>query len=220
MFHHPSTSLALILGLGVMAQWGASRLRVPSILLLLLSGLLVGPGLGLVDIDGLFGDLLFPIVSLAVGAILFEGGLSLQRSELTQIGPALGRLVSVGCLITWVLGALGAYFILDFSPMLALQLGAILTVTGPTVTLPLLSHIRPRGRVASLVKWEGIVIDPIGALLAVLTLEWLLFSGPQGDATGHALLGMFRAAVVGVCVALLVYWLVTCLLYTSDAADE
>ena len=110
LVREPATALALILTLGVLAQWLADRLHLPSILVLLVTGLLVGPVFGVLDVEALFGHLLFPIVGLAVAAILFEGGLSLQREELDDIGPALTRLIGIGIPITWVLATLGAHF--------------------------------------------------------------------------------------------------------------
>ena len=197
LVQEPATALALILTLGVLAQWLAHRLRLPSILVLLITGLLVGPTFEVIDVEALFGPLLFPIVGLAVATILFEGGLSLRREELTEIGPALTRLIGIGIPVTWVLSSVAARYLLGFDWPLAVILGAILVVTGPTVTLPLLSHIRPKGRMSALLKWEGIVNDPIGAILAVLVLEWVVESGVEG-ATGDAVLGILRAAAIGV----------------------
>ncbi|HKX46126.1 MAG TPA: cation:proton antiporter, partial [Planctomycetota bacterium] len=188
--------LATVVLLGVVAQWAAARVRLPSILLLLLVGFLAGPVLGLLDPDRLVGPLLFPAVSLAVAAILFEGGLSLRLAELEQIGSALTRLVTVGILVTWALAAWLAHATLGLSVELSVLLGALLTVTGPTVTLPLLAHVRPRGKVGPLAKWEGIVDDPIGAVLAVLVLQWIV-QGGTAEAVGTSALGLLKAAGVG-----------------------
>ena len=199
----PATALALILTIGVLAQWLAHRLRLPSILVLLISGLLVGPTFEVIDVEAVFGPLLFPVVGLAVATILFEGGLSLRREELTEIGPALTRLIGIGIPVTWVLSSVAAHFLVGFDWPLAVILGAILVVTGPTVTLPLLNHIRPKGRMSALLKWEGIVNDPIGAILAVLVLEWVVRD--VGGGTGEAVLGIVRAAAIGVGIG----WLTT-----------
>lgn len=171
--------LACILILGIGAQWLAWRLRLPSILLLLLVGILAGPVAKhflhdqhlYLDPDALFGDLLLPIVSLFVALILYEGGLTLKFSELPAVGPAVRNLVTIGVLLTWGIAFLAGRYILGLDWRLAALLGAILTVTGPTVIQPLLQHIRPTGAVGPTLKWEGIVIDPIGALLAVLVFE-------------------------------------------------
>ncbi len=163
--------LGLIAGLGVSGQWLAWRLQVPSILLLLGLGFLAGPVLGLLQPDALFGDLLFPIVSLSVGLILFEGGLSLRLGDLRHIGGSLWNLVTLGALVTWALATWAAQTLLDMPLSTALLLGSILVVTGPTVVGPLLRHVRPVGKVAAVAHWEGIVIDPVGAVLAVLVFE-------------------------------------------------
>lgn len=174
MNHEILFGLASIIVIGIAAQWLAWRIAVPSILLLLLFGFIAGPLTGLLDPDKLLGEALFPIVSISVAIILFEGGLSLKFKDLRQSGNVVRNLVSVGAFVTWVLSTFAAYFILDFEFPLALLIGAILVVTGPTVIIPLLRHVRATGRVGSIVKWEGIVNDPIGAILAVLVLEAIL----------------------------------------------
>lgn len=162
------TSLAGILVLGVGSQWLAGRMKIPSILVLLAAGILAGPVTGFIDPDQLLGDLVLPIVSLSVAVILFEGAMTLRVSELKEIGRPLFMLLTVGVAVTGTLSAASAYFILNFDITKAILLGAILTVTGPTVVSPLLQHIRPLGRSGPLARWEGIVVDPIGAILAVL----------------------------------------------------
>ena len=129
LFH----ALAAVIVLGIAAQWVAWRIRVPAILLLLIMGFVAGPVTGFVDPDALFGDLLFPVVSLAVATILFEGGLNLELDELDDIGPGVLRLVTVGVLLTWSLTTAAAYYVLDLALPLAIRLGAILVVTGPPV---------------------------------------------------------------------------------------
>ncbi|MCR9142423.1 MAG: cation:proton antiporter [bacterium] len=173
-----ATSLVLVILLGVVAQWAAASLRAPSILLLLLSGFIVGPVTGLLDPDALLGELLFPMVSLSVAIILFEGALSLRIDEIKQVGNSVRMLLSVGLVCTWILSALFAYYLLGFEAGFAALIGAVLTVTGPTVILPLLRHIRLKGQIRSVLKWEGIVIDPIGAVLAILVFEVLVDATP------------------------------------------
>jgi NhaP-type Na+/H+ or K+/H+ antiporter len=196
MPEHLLIGLATIVVLGVLAQWIAWRVHLPAILLLLVFGFAAGPGLGLLDPDELFGDLLFPLVSASVAIILFEGGLSLKIAELRKVGRVVRNLTTIAILITWVLAALGAYYIVGFDLEPAVLLGAILVVSGPTVIIPLLRQIRPTGRVGSIIKWEGIVNDPIGAILAVLVFEALLHGGMREGST-LALLGVAKAAVFG-----------------------
>ncbi|MEZ5979922.1 MAG: sodium:proton antiporter [Planctomycetota bacterium] len=175
--------LASLLLLGVLAQWLAWRLRLPSILLLLLTGFAVGPWTGnrILDPDALLGGSLLPFVSLSVAVILFEGGLSLKLRELRDAGRAVTQLVLIGPPITFGLTTLVAHATLGVDWRLASLLGAILVVTGPTVIVPLLRHVNPTGRVRRVVLWEGIVTDPIGALLAVLIFEFLLGGGGEGE---------------------------------------
>ncbi len=184
----------MILGIG--AQWLAWLLRLPSILLLLLFGLFAGPVLGWLDPDALLGELLLPAVSLAVAVILYEGGLSLKIMELQKIGSVVRNLISVGALITWLISAAGAHWVLGLNPGLAFLFGAIIMVTGPTVTGPLLRYLRPSGQVGPILKWEGIVIDPIGATVAVLVFEAIL-SGAFENITTFAVMGVLKTVLIG-----------------------
>ncbi len=163
--------LSAIVVLGTASQWLAWRIRLPSILLLLTAGFVVGPVGGWIDPDQLFGELLFPVVSLSVAIVLFEGSLSLRFSDIQGTAAALWSLLSIGVLITWAIITLAAWGVLQFDFPTSLLLGAMLVVTGPTVVGPMLRHIRPTGKVSPIARWEGIVVDPIGAVLAVLVLE-------------------------------------------------
>ncbi|MCB9877547.1 MAG: cation:proton antiporter [Planctomycetes bacterium] len=165
--------LALLLAIGAAVQWLAWRLRVPAILFLLLTGFVAGPITGWIHPEKVFGDLFRPLVSLAVGIILFEGGLTLRFHELRGAGGVVTMLCSVGAAVTWVLTTLAAHYLADVSFEVALLSGAILVLTGPTVVIPLLRHVRPREPLGSVLRWEGILIDPIGAVLAILVLEAL-----------------------------------------------
>ncbi len=190
-------ALASIVTLGIAAEWVAWRAGIPSILLLLVAGVVAGPVTGFLQPDAVLGDLLFPLVSISVAIILFEGGASLRLDELRHIGGAVRNLVTLGVLVTWLLGAATGMFLLGLQAGAALLLGAILTVTGPTVIVPLLRSMRPVPQVASTLKWEGILIDPIGAVLAVLVFEALVAGGP-GAATTAVLLGLGKTVTVGV----------------------
>ena len=163
--------LAAIAVLGVTAQWLAWRLGVPSILLLLIAGLAAGPLLGFLNPDELLGELLFPAVSVSVALILYEGGLTLRVRDLPSVGRVVRNLVTLGALVTWAISTVAAHVLFDLSLSIAVLLGAVLVVTGPTVIGPLLQNIRPTGSSAAILRWEGIVIDPIGATLAVLVFE-------------------------------------------------
>ncbi len=169
----PLPSLALLLGAGALAQWLAWRLRLPAILLLLLAGFAVGPATGLLDPDRTFGEGFRSLVSLAVGLILFEGGLTLRFSELRGAGKVVRNLVTIGAAVTWALSTLAGVHLAGVPFEIALLVGAILVLTGPTVVIPLVQHVRPRPPLGPILRWEGILIDPIGALLALLVLEAL-----------------------------------------------
>ncbi len=203
-------ALAIIIIFGIGAQWLAWRIHLPSILLLLTFGFIAGPVTGLVDPDELLGDLLFDLVSLSVALILFEGGLTLKLSELRGIGFALLRLLTIGAGITWVLTAGAAYWLLDFPIGLAILFGAILIVTGPTVIGPLLRHIRPSGRVGNIAKWEGIVIDPLGAIFAVLVFQ-ILVHAPE-NATVEVAWMLLSTIGVGTIIGALAAFLLILLL--------
>jgi len=146
----------------------------------------------------MFGDILFPLVSAAVAVILFEGGLSLNLKELKGNSNAVFRFVTVGVLITWILASALAVWLLDFPTPYAILFGAMLTVTGPTVIGPMLRTIRPRGRVKYLAKWEGILNDPIGVILAVLVFEALLAGGQLEYAPGHMIRGILLTLTIGI----------------------
>lgn len=195
-------SLAGIIILGIAAQWLAWRFHLPSILLMLLLGFLVGPVSGLLDPDAVLGPVLFPFVSLSVAIILFEGGLSLKLRELGPIRDVVMNLVTIGAVITWGLTTWAAYVFLDLTLPLALLFGAILVVSGPTVIIPLLIQVRPIGKVGPVIKWEGIVNDPVGAVLAVLVFEALRSGGFQ-EARNQVLAGLFNTILIGTAFGLL-----------------
>lgn len=192
---------ALILGLAVGSQALAAKFNLPSIVVLLIGGLLAGPALGLLDPDELFGDRLMPMVSLAVGIILFEGGLLLDFRDMTgHTKPVVRRLLSIGVALSTALGAAAAGVFLGVEPEIALVLGALLTVSGPTVVLPLLTFVRPTERVASALKWEGILVDAIGASLAVIVVQGVLSDAATptlGQATVRVLYTLGVGAAIG-----------------------
>lgn len=188
--------LASIVVLGIVAQWLAWRLRFPSILFFLIIGFLAGPVTGFLHPDELMGELLLPIVSISVALILFEGGLTLRLGELRDVGRVVIILIIIGAIITWIIASLAAYYVLNLDLRISILLGAILIVTGPTVIGPLLSHVRPLKRVSTILKWEGILIDPIGAILAVLVFEAII--AEEISAAGKLIfLGIAKTLVIG-----------------------
>ena len=177
MDEHILVGLSAVVALGISAQWFAWRTKLPAILVLLIFGIVAGPVTGWINPDELLGDILSPFVSFSVAIILFEGGLSLRMAEFRKIGGVVIKLITVGIAITWFLAALAAYYILGLSIEIAVLFGAILIVTGPTVIIPLLRQVRPTETAGSVLKWEGIVNDPIGAMMAVLVFEIIMAGG-------------------------------------------
>jgi NhaP-type Na+/H+ or K+/H+ antiporter len=189
----------VLAGIGVVSlfcQWLAWRVRMPAILFLLAGGIAAGPMLGFLDPATVFGDLLFPVVSLAVAIILFEGSLTLRYGEIRGHGRMVRNLVPIGALVTCAIGTLAARWALAVSWEVALLFGAISIVTGPTVIAPLLRSVRPEAKLANILRWEGIIIDPVGALLAVLVFEGIVSWG-QGNVFGHSLYIFGKTLLVG-----------------------
>jgi NhaP-type Na+/H+ or K+/H+ antiporter len=195
----PTIYLAGILGLGIAAQWLAWRMRLPAIVLLLAFGFTLGQ---LVEPPGYFGnaDVLFPVVSLAVGVILFEGGLNLRLRDVRETGTVVFRLVTVLLLTTGILSALGAYYVVGLSLGMSALVGALLTVSGPTVVLPLLRQVHLTRRIGAIIKWEGIVNDPIGAILAALVFE-VVAHGPRIVHEGHWFVNLLATVLTGAVLA-------------------
>ncbi len=188
--------LAGMLMIGFLAQWLAWRVKLPAILFLLLAGILLGPVSGVLDPDKVLGGLLFPIVSLAVALILFEGSLTLRFHELPGIGHVVRGLVSYGAVTALLLLALAAHIVAGLSWSIALLFGALACVTGPTVIAPMLRTLRPNARIANTLRWEGIVIDPLGALFAVLIFEAIV-SRQEGHTIGIFVATIGCGAVIG-----------------------
>lgn len=172
-------SVAILVGVAMTIQWIAWRTQIPSIILLLLAGLALGPVTGVIKPEELLGGGLFQLVSIAVAVILFEGGLELSPRELKLSGGAAGRLITVGASVSCGLGTWAAAGIFGMDTRAALVLAAVLIVTGPTVVGPLLGFVRPSGSVGPTLRAEGILIDPIGATLALIAYEVALVVNPD-----------------------------------------
>ncbi|MFY9180412.1 MAG: cation:proton antiporter, partial [Venatoribacter sp.] len=174
-----TSQLMLVALVGFLCQWGAWRAKIPAILPLLLSGIALGPLLHVLQPKEIFGDLLMPWVSISVAIVLFEGALTLKFDEIRGLAKSVRHLVTIGAGITWAIMTGITYLLTDLSFEMALLFGALVSVTGPTVIVPLLRSVRPVASVAKILRWEGIVIDPIGALLAVLAYELVLARNAQ-----------------------------------------
>jgi len=203
--------LAGIIILGIIAQWVAWRLKLPAILPLILIGLLVGPLATLYTEDGtkliepiwngekgLFpGEGLYYFVSLAISIILFEGGLTLKRTEIANVGPVITKLITLGTVVTFFGAGVAAHYIFGLSWQISFLFSGLIIVTGPTVITPILRNIPLKKDVSTVLKWEGILIDPIGALVAVLVFEFI--SVGEGQAfTKTALIEFGKILLFGI----------------------
>jgi len=177
-------TIAGCFGVCIFCQWLAWRVKLPAIIFLLMAGILAGPVFGLFSPDKVLGDLFSPFVSLSVAIILFEGAITLKFQELLGLQKVVRNMLSFGLIITWLISAVVARYAVGMSWGIAFLFGAITVVTGPTVIAPLLRTVRPVPAVASILRWEGIVIDPIGASLAVLVFEFIVSGGGE-QAWGH-----------------------------------
>ena len=233
--------LAGIIILGILAQWVAWRLKIPAILPLILIGLLVGPvAAEFLSEDGskwiepiwdnekgLFpGESLFYFVSLAISIILFEGGLTLKLSEIKNVGPVITKLITVGSLVTFFGAAVAAHFIFGLSWEISFLFSGLIIVTGPTVITPILRNIPLKKDVSAVLKWEGILIDPIGALVAVLVFEFISVDAGMGF-TKTALVEFGKivlfGATFGFTFAHAMNFIINrkcCLLYTSPSPRD
>ena len=203
--------LAGIIILGILAQWVAWKFKIPAILPLILIGLFVGPISTFISEDGTQwiqpiwngnkgffpGESLFYFVSLAIGIILFEGGLTLKRGEVSKVGPVIGKLISLGAVITFIGGGIAAHFIFELSWKISFLFSALIIVTGPTVITPILRNIPLKKDVSAVLKWEGILIDPIGALVAVLVFEFISIEDQDAGYTREALMEFGKIVLIG-----------------------
>lgn len=165
-------AVSLIIFLGVFSQWLAWKISKPAIVIMSLAGLIVGPFLNIIVPSQVLGDSIYKsIISISVALILFEGSLSLDFKEITDTKMTIKRIVVFGALISWILGSLSAYFLAGLSITTSLVIGALLIVTGPTVIIALLRQAKLDSKVSTILKWEGILVDPMGAILAVLSFE-------------------------------------------------
>lgn len=221
--HHVANMLpfkiALIGALGIGAQWLAWRLQRPAIVLMSIAGLIFGPFLGWLlsmQLPGVidstltmfwldpvndFGDVYRPMIGIAVAIILFEGGLNLRFKDLGDSAHAVGRMVFFAAPIAWGLGTLAAHYIVGLKWDIAAMVGGLFVVTGPTVIMPLLRQAHLKSRPANILKWEGIVNDPVGALFAVGGYEFIRFSiqeAHMGLVFGKLIFAAVLGTVVGI----------------------
>jgi len=202
-----------IIILGILAQWIAWRLKIPAILPLIIIGLIVGPLATLWGVEelklinptwdghhGLFpGEHLIHFVELAIGIILFEGGMTLKKDEFKGVGSSIMKLITLGSAITFVTAGILTYLIIGLSLPLSFLFSGLIIVTGPTVIAPILRNLSLDKKVANILKWEGILIDPIGALVAVLMYEFIISAHLEGDGnfSSFALIHFIKICLIG-----------------------
>jgi len=204
--------LAGIVILGILAQWVAWKFKIPAILPLILTGLFVGPFSTLISVDGnkwieplwngefgLFpGESLFNFVSLSIALILFEGGLTLKKDEIKSVGPVIYKLITLGAFITMLTAGVGAHFIIGLNWPLSFLFSSLIIVTGPTVITPILRNLPLKKDISTILKWEGILIDPIGALVAVLVFEFISLGEDHGTQyTKETLIEFGKIIIIG-----------------------
>ncbi|WP_312241019.1 sodium:proton antiporter [Pantoea sp.] len=199
--------LLVIIGLSSLAaQWVAWLLRMPAILPLLIFGIILGPLTHVLQPDALFGDLLFPLVSLSVAIILFEGALTLRFDEIRGLGGVVRNLVTIGMLTTFLVVSLACWTLLRFPPELAALVGAVTVVTGPTVIAPLMRVVRPKAAINQVLRWEGIIIDPVGAIFTLLVFEFIVLR-QQAESLTHLFWTFGLTLAVGLALGALFGWL-------------
>ncbi|WP_261131271.1 sodium:proton antiporter [Bacillus sp. Marseille-Q3570] len=190
-------TIMLIIVLGIGSQWLAWRFGFPAIVIMTVAGLLAGPFLGIINPEEDFGQLFNPIISAAVAIILFEGSLNLDYREIKGVGRPILRIVTFGALLAWILGSWAAHYFAGLSWAVAYVIGGLFIVTGPTVILPLLRQAKLKARPAAILKWEGIIVDPFGALLAVFAFEIIKFLTEESVTAQTLLLFFVASAVTG-----------------------
>ncbi|PTI16577.1 cation:proton antiporter, partial [Staphylococcus xylosus] len=208
----PLTLLIVIfLALGIFSQWFANRIKWPSIVVMAIVGLLVGPVFGLINPQESLGEEVFsPLVSLAVAIILFEGSSNLDFREIKGISKAVIRIITIGAIIAWILGAVTLHYIIGFSLSISLVLGGLFLITGPTVIQPLLKQAKVKKRVDSILRWESIILDPIGPMLALgaFYIFQIIEQGFDLQLIAKFIISLFIAIAIGFGASYLFMWLI------------
>lgn len=198
LLNNPLILLAAILSLGSIAEWIGWKLKFPPLILFLTLGIVAGPITNIINTEAILGKYLIPFVSLCVAVILFEGGLKLKFENLKDFGKPILLLNTVGALVYWIVIAAGCEKFLGLSPNVSYLMAGILVVSGPTVVIPLLKHIRLKESIASILKWEAIVIDPLGAIIAILTYQAIIASYNLNNTGLVIFFGLLKILILGI----------------------
>ena len=192
---------AIVMGAATACQVIAPKLRIPALILLLPVGFLVGVLAPELRVDAILGTIFPVIVDLIVAVILFQGGLDLSSARLEHADHRIvRRLVRVGAPLTWGAATVAAHFLLGLDWSLALLLGALLIVSGPTVVTPILDFARPSPKVRGILQWEGTILDPVGGLIAVVVFQVIKASGAESLTDG--VIDFVSGILIGVLAAL------------------
>ncbi|MDW0108845.1 cation:proton antiporter [Sporosarcina aquimarina] len=200
-------SVVAVLALGIFSQWLAWRIQWPSIVIMSIAGLIIGPVLGLINPEAALGDLYGPMISLAVAVILFEGSSNLDIREIKGISKSVTRIVTIGAFLAWILGSIAAHYFAGLQWEIAFIIGGLFVVTGPTVIIPLLRSAKLKSRTAAVLKWEGIIVDPAGPLLALFAYEVIKVLSNDNLTMANLLSffgGAFLAMLLGLASGLLI----------------
>jgi len=205
-------SIVVIIVLGIFSQWAAWRIKWPSIVIMSIAGMLIGPVFGLINPEQALAELYSPLISLAVAIILFEASSSLDIREIKDISKSVFRIITAGAFIAWIGGSLAAHYIAGLRLELGFIIGGLFIVTGPTVIIPLLRQSKLKPRMAAVLKWEGIILDPVGPLLALFAYQVIKVMTWESIGVNFLLfffLGALGAAAIGYGAGLVVSILIS-----------
>ncbi|WP_018922782.1 cation:proton antiporter [Salsuginibacillus kocurii] len=191
-------AIGVILIVGMLSQWFSWRFSLPAIFIMTITGVALGPGAGVIVPEDVFGPVMKPLISMAVAIILFEGSLNLDRKEIFDFKRPVNRMILIVPLLSWIFTALATHYILGLSWVVAFVIGGLFVVTGPTVIGPLLRQANLKERPAALLRWEGIIVDPIGPLFALFAFQVGL--AVTGAANSNSLLLFFFAAIIALLI--------------------
>ena len=181
---NPALTVAIALAAGMMAQSLAHLLRIPGIVLLLATGVLLGPDVSNIVQPAVLESGLTIMVGFAVAVILFEGGMNLRIDRIRRESRTIWLLLTLGALVSAIGGTLAAKTFLDWDWKVSALFGTLVIVTGPTVITPLLRRIKVRHSVGTVLEAEGVFLDAIGAIVAVVALEVALSTTGENFSKG------------------------------------
>jgi NhaP-type Na+/H+ or K+/H+ antiporter len=192
------TILAVVLLMGIEAQLLGKFLKIPSIVFLLIFGIILGPeGLKIIDMTG-FENELEAIVALSVAIIIFDGGLQINIKHIRTLQRSVLNIITIGVLITFIGASITSYYLLDIEPGMAMLFGALVSATGPTVITPLVKQIHVNQKISKMLEIEGVLNDPISVILAALIFEWILLDISGISALGYMAVKIGMGSILGV----------------------